>query len=299
MTKEPEFPQRLIDGEGSAAELLRRSLAERVAGPSEARSWQLLRERVSPAPRRFRWMLALAACAVLAGIGASRDWHTGHEPSLGAEPWSAAPPSARSTPAPTVSAVQSTELPAVKRPATSTPKSEARSPEAQQDPARCAALAREGRYEAAADCYDRIAHGRSMAAELALYEKARLESKALGHGEAALATLEEHAQRFPHGVLTSEVGMTRIELLIRLGRADAALAAIEQALTGALGRERPGDLQALKGDLLAARGECTTALEAFAGARAAGVHESRLEAGEKRCARPLEATPGPAESEER
>ena len=123
-----------------------------------------------------------------------------------------------------------------------------------------------------------------MAAELALYEKARLESNALARGEAALATLEEHGRRFPRGVLANEVGMTRIELLIRVGRADSALAAIEQALQGPLGGERAGDLLALQGDLLSARGDCTAAVQSFAGARKAGVHDSRLESGEKRCA---------------
>ena len=141
--------------------------------------------------------------------------------------------------------------------------------------------------------------GLILAAELALYERARLESNALGRGEAALATLEEHGQRFPHGVLASEVGITRIELLIRLGRTDAALGAIEQALKGALGQERPGDLLALKGDLLAARGDCATALETFERARAAGVHASRLEAAEKRCVKPLGAPAGTPTSQER
>jgi len=283
----PEFPKRLIDGDGSAAELIRASLAERVRGPSEARSWHLLRDRVDAAPQRRRLVLALGGvCCVLAVLVGLRAAWPGGTPSVGAEAWSKTPPGKRSATAATAVTAPSVERPPARLESAPSPKSDAHPLDAHPDPARCAALAHDGRYEAAADCYDRIAHGRSMAAELALYEKARLESRALGRGEAALATLEEHGRRFPHGVLASEVGITRIELLIRLGRADTALGAIEQALKGPLGQERPGDLLALKGDLLSARGDCAAALAALAGAREAGVHGSRLEAGEKRCAAP-------------
>ena len=133
-----------------------------------------------------------------------------------------------------------------------------------------------------------------MAAELALYEKARLQSKALGDSSAALATLEEHARRFPAGVLATESTITRIELLTRLGRGDAALHATQQALQGPAGRERHGDLQVLRAELLAARGECAAALEAIAEARSAGVHAARLAASERRCASDSALPPVPS-----
>lgn len=165
------------------------------------------------------------------------------------------------------------------------------------DVAVCAGLARIGKLEAAASCYDRIGRGNGMTSELALYEKARLESRALGRGAAALATLEEHARRFPQGALAVEAGLTRIELLSRLGRTSEALNAIERALPGAIGRERGGDLYLLRGDLLSLRGECAGARAAYAAARVAGIHPNRLKAGEERCARAAEATrPDAAES---
>jgi len=160
----------------------------------------------------------------------------------------------------------------------------------------CSQMALKGQLEEAADCYSRIAQGNSMAAELALYEKARLESRALGRGAAALATLDEHARRFPHGVLSTEAGLTRIELLTRLGRTNDALDAIEKALSGPIGKERGGDLYALRGELLSSRGDCSGANAAFAMARSHGVPSSRPLAGEKRCANDIDAkdsTPSP------
>jgi tetratricopeptide (TPR) repeat protein len=159
------------------------------------------------------------------------------------------------------------------------------------DTTRCAELARRGSYDAAARCYEAIAQGSSMAAELALYEKARIESKALGRGSAALATFEQHAKRFPSGVLATEVGISRIELLIQLGQGPAALTAIDQALGGPPGRERGGDLQALRADLLAAEGECDAAREALELARAAGVHPSRLDSTTRRCSEAAKPAP--------
>jgi hypothetical protein len=122
-----------------------------------------------------------------------------------------------------------------------------------------------------------------MDAELALYEKARLEARALGQSAQALSTLDEHARRFPGGVLTTEVELTRIELLSQLGRRGEALSAIERGLQGVLGRERGGDLQVLRAELASEQGDCPKALEAAQLARQAGVHPSRLEATERRC----------------
>jgi tetratricopeptide (TPR) repeat protein len=145
-------------------------------------------------------------------------------------------------------------------------------------------LVRKGHLEEAAECYGRIAQGSSLESEVAMYEKARLESRALGRGAAALATLDEHAKRFPRGVLSTEAGLTRIELLTRLGRTNDALKAIELALAGPIGNERGGDLFALRGQILSNRGDCTGANAAFALARSHGVPPSRPLGGEKRCA---------------
>jgi hypothetical protein len=122
-----------------------------------------------------------------------------------------------------------------------------------------------------------------MSAELALYEKARLESRVLGDQSVALGTLEEHRRRFPSGVLGTEAGLTRIELLVRLGRATEALEAISTAMDGRLGKERGGDLHAMRGDLLVEQGDCPGALREYEQARQGGVHPSRLAKGTARC----------------
>jgi tetratricopeptide (TPR) repeat protein len=152
-----------------------------------------------------------------------------------------------------------------------------------EDTSVCANYARDGKIEQATDCYDGIARGTSVAAELALYEKARLESRALGNREQALRSLNEHSARFPKGVLHAEVSMTRIELLTRLGRTKEALLAIENALKGTVGQERGADLYALRGDLLSVQHDCDAAIEDYAEAKRLGVHPSRISAGMKRC----------------
>jgi hypothetical protein len=153
----------------------------------------------------------------------------------------------------------------------------------ESDAGQCSQLAKAGQYAAASACYGKVAHGSSMGAELALYEKARLEAKAMGQSSQALATLDEHARRFPSGVLTTEVELTRIELLSQLGRSAEALSAIDRGLHGALGRERGGDLQVLRAELLSGQGDCTGALAAAQAAQQAGAHPSRLEATARRC----------------
>ncbi len=278
------FPKRLVDGENRAAALIRDALAEKIGGPSEARSFELLSGRPPRQPHAGRWVFAIGAMAALALFSAQSLLRSEQslEPKITAtaESWTPkrALPAARELGAPEVQ-----PEPAQPKLERAPPARSARPDPAASDTASCAELSRAGKYEAAVQCYGHIAQGSSMAAEIALYEKARLESRALGRGAAALATLDEHGRRFPSGVLASEVGMTRIELLIRLGRGENALAAIESGLKGPLGRERGGDLQALRADLLSTRGDCVGARAALSLARAAGVHPSRLQTAEQRC----------------
>src|SRR6185295_5849140 len=103
------------------------------------------------------WMLAVCACAAVVGVWIVRDGRRSPAPTVGAEAW-VAPASERRAPvAPVVR--ESTDRPAPKPAAAALPKSETPSLDKPQDPSRCAALARDGQYEPAADCYDRIAHG--------------------------------------------------------------------------------------------------------------------------------------------
>lgn len=283
-TSHPEFPTRLAEGDDRAAALIVRALAEPLPGPSEMQSWQRL-SRHSQRPAA-RWALpavafGLSALAVLVWLARPAAAPT---TSLGPDVWAQParqPPAAVPVPS---SAAQLAEKPSVpsERPKVLAPVAR------ESDAGQCSQLAKTGQYAAAATCYGHVARGNSMDAELALYEKARLEARALGQSSQALTTLEEHARRFPGGVLMTEVELTRIELLSQLGRRAEALNAIERGLQGVLGRERGGDLQVLRAELSSAQGDCVNALEAAQLARQAGVHPSRIEASERRCQREAE-----------
>jgi len=324
MTKPPlQFPSRLAENNDRAGRLLRESLEDSSRYPSECSSWQgLMQKRERPSRQ-----LGVPAGYVLALIGACAMaviWRLGHDPPsirLLAQPeamptfvGASAPKNLDASPAtraPAEPVLKARHLPPTQveeRPRETAPGNtgvEGPSALRQLDVANetskstsvCAAMARKGELAAAADCYGQIGRGSDMAAELALYEKARLESRALGRGATALATLDEHAKRFPRGALSTEAGLTRIELLTRLGRTNDALSAIDEALLGPMGLERGGDLYALRGELLARRGDCSGANAAFGLARSRGVSESRPLTGEKRCAesaREKDATPNTA-----
>lgn len=281
-----EFPERLVHADNSSATLIQRALAEPALGPSEQRSWQRLQERSRLPSARWVWpVLAFAAAAAALLLWRQPN----QDPAL--RPEVLLPrPSPVAPAAPLDSTLHSPEpapVPRVERPKGSA----SGAASADTDTTACAKLAQAADYEAAAACYGRLARGTSMASELALYEKARLESKALGRSAQALTTLDEHARRFAGGVLATEVGLTRIELLSQLGRRTEALSAIEQGLQGPLGRERGADLLVMRAELLTTQGDCGAALEAAQKARDAGVHPSRLETVERRCSA---ATPAPA-----
>jgi tetratricopeptide (TPR) repeat protein len=276
-TSNPEFPRRLAEGEDQAATLIARALAEPMPGPSEEQSWRKLRSR--SARSTPRWALpavafGLSALALLVWLARPTVVPA---VSLGPDVWAQRAATAPQAAPTALNAEKETEKPVQTEHAKSV------APAHEGDAGQCSQLAKAGQYAAASACYGKVAHGSSMDAELALYEKARLQAKALGQSAQALATLDEHAHRFPGGVLTTEVELTRIELLSQLGRRADALSAIERGLHGVLGRERAGDLQVLRAELLSAQGDCAGALEAVQAARQAGAHPSRLEATEHRC----------------
>jgi len=292
MTGQPvRYPPRLVEGDSAAGRLLRASLMEALPGPHEARSWAGLAARRAARRRRLAPCALAAAAAATLGVGALVS--LARPPaaiSLAAEALPPAPATAAPMTQEPVPAAQN-RLVEVQRPRPAPPapsgapsSAAAAAPvDAGGDTTVCTRLVRERHYDEALACYERLAQGGRMSAELALYEKARLESRALGAPERALATLDAHRRRFPGGVLGAEVTLTRIELLAQLGRTAEALDEIAVALAGALGAERAGDLHALRGDLLADRGDCAGARGEYAAARAANVHPSRLARGEARC----------------
>lgn len=113
----------------------------------------------------------------------------------------------------------------------------------------CAELARSGTAAAALDCYRELARGSGVTAELALFEQARLEGKLLRDPARALATLQEHRQRFPKGSLRAEVLLAQIEWLLAQGDEARALQAVEEALASNALRERTAELERVRARL--------------------------------------------------
>ena len=146
----------------------------------------------------------------------------------------------------------------------------------------CIQEQRAGHYELALRCFQNVAAGNGVGAELALYEQARLESAVLGRPEAALKTLDDHLRRFPAGALSSEARLMKLGLLAQTGAA-RALPEVEAALAGPLGAERHGDLLFLRGNILKARGRCSEALASYAQAELAGISHQRVERAMRQC----------------
>lgn len=162
-------------------------------------------------------------------------------------------------------------------PVVQTPASE---PQGHPDP--CIAEQRAGRYEAALRCFQSVAAGNGVGAELALYEQARLESAVLGRPADALRTLDDHLRRFPAGALASEARLMKLGLLAQTGDG-RALAEVERALAGPLGNERRGDLLFLRGNILRAQRRCAEARASYEQAERAGISHVRVERATRTC----------------
>jgi len=115
----------------------------------------------------------------------------------------------------------------------------------------CLSFARSGDAPAAERCFEAQATGQNLSAEVALYELARLRRDMLGKPTAALAALDDYARRFPHGYLSGEVLFSRLELLVKLGRSAEVLAASDELLASASGKERALEIHFLRGNLYA------------------------------------------------
>lgn len=100
------------------------------------------------------------------------------------------------------------------------------------------------------ECYLVEARGDGLAAEVALYEAARLRRDALDDPAGALESLTEHRRRFPSGNLKFEVDLSIAELLPDLGRYHEALIDVEALLKSPVNVERRGELLLLRGHVL-------------------------------------------------
>jgi len=112
--------------------------------------------------------------------------------------------------------------------AAANPASPARAAAADAD---CGRLTRQGAIDPALACFAHEAAQPGLVGELALIELARIRRDVKGDLAGAEQALAEHRRRFPHGALADEAAGSRVELLLRLGRAAEALAEAEH-LTG-------------------------------------------------------------------
>ncbi|RYZ09183.1 MAG: tetratricopeptide repeat protein [Myxococcales bacterium] len=117
-------------------------------------------------------------------------------------------------------------------------------------PPDCLSLARQGQTRAAEGCFLERAQGGGLAAEMALYELARLRRDVLADANGALQALADYRTRFPAGSLRREVDMSQLELLLQLGRSDDALRQSDQLLSSSTSGERASELRLLRGHIL-------------------------------------------------
>ncbi len=87
----------------------------------------------------------------------------------------------------------------------------------------CLAHARAGATDRAIACFQAQSASLGLSAEVALLEIARLRRDVSGDLGGAEHALDEYRRRFPHGTLSAEAAIARVELLLRLGRPNDAL----------------------------------------------------------------------------
>ncbi|RYZ08429.1 MAG: hypothetical protein EOO73_08245 [Myxococcales bacterium] len=272
MTDEAKAPQRLSESSGAAGDLLRQVLSENASSAPLPRFTRLQERRSS---RSVRQALMLTATAALALVIGARSLRPSEPPvTVRAEPVAQLPVSTSSAPTseppeelPALRHVPSEPLlrrdsPRKARPGaagSAQPRvaSDEPAPAAPQGPAEplgggakpCAELARGGAVEPAMACYQKLADGAGVTAELALFEQARLAGKVLRQPARALRLLDTYQQRFPNGSLRAEVLLARIEWALASGDSSRATALVEEALASGLLRERAAELERLRSSL--------------------------------------------------
>jgi hypothetical protein len=160
------------------------------------------------------------------------------------EEWSSQKPAPAPSPEPTGSARPPKAEPDALPPAAAPAPAPARAPELD-----CGQLTRSGQPQRAESCYLQQSSGADLAAEMALFEVARLRRDVLGNSVGALEALQRYRARFPTGTLRREVDLAYLVLLTRLGRHDEALGESQRMLDSASGRERTFELHLLRGNI--------------------------------------------------
>jgi hypothetical protein len=270
MTDELQAPRRLVQTAGPAGDCLREALAQRESIQAPPRFAALQERRL----RRQR-ALALLALVAVAGSGAHLFQQEEPQPNISAELTVSAsspqrvaagsspnerpvePEALRQSPTKTNKASVAPKPAAPRASVEAGARANDSPPLGNKKPANdaaegggsakaCAQLARAGSAEQARDCYERLSSGSGISAELALFEQARLEGKALRRPDSALRTLETHRRRFPRGSLRAEVMLAQIDWLLATGDSTHALQIVDEALDSGILRERTTELQRLR-----------------------------------------------------
>jgi hypothetical protein len=267
MKEQDESPPRLMESLGIAGDCVRRALAEPEPSRPLPRFAALQELRARRGQRQVLLGLVALASAMLLGV----RWLPKAEPtpSLRAEPL---PLLAERHEPPVVALPIESASAAPEQKQQSTPKPSLRKPRAPVVPHQppppataatgpsmpamggaraCAELARGGEPERAMTCYEGLAEGRGVSAELALFEQARLAGRVLRKPDRALALLDQHRTRFPNGSLRAEVMLARIDWLLSSGDRTSARAAVDEALGSGVLSERAGELERLRTTLAA------------------------------------------------
>lgn len=137
----------------------------------------------------------------------------------------------------------------------------------------CLNLARQGQARAAEGCFSERAQGAGLAAEMALYELARLRRDVLADANGALRALTDYRTRFPSGSLRREVDVSQLELLLQLGRSEEALKQSAELLASSSG-ERASELRMLRGHVLRKQSRFAEAEREYELAESAGARGS-------------------------
>jgi hypothetical protein len=185
--------------------------------------------------------------------------------------------SSESTPLATVSAGESWQgsaKPAVNQqpptapttgPSRLDPVSTAASAEAPEAAADCLRLARENQAARAARCYERVAGGQGLSAEMAQVELARLRRDVLHDSPGAQRALREYLARYPNGAFRTEAAVSLVEILVQSGQTQQALGESERLLVSGGARERDKELRLLRGRILQEElGDCGRAEREYA-----------------------------------
>lgn len=140
----------------------------------------------------------------------------------------------------------------------------------------CLSLARGGKTGDAEACFLSRAEGSGLAAEMALYEVARLRRDVLADAQGALGALAQYRARFPAGSLRREVDMSQLELLLQLGRSEEALQQSAELIGSSASGERAAELYLLRGNILRKQGRFAAAAGEYELAEQAGARVAEV-----------------------